>query len=354
MGGYIIKAQNIITRHRDVRGNLEMRKFILKNMRTLFKNKIFLISICSLLIFFVVQYLLFANGLIKAKVYSVNIKAQTSFINKNETTKIIARVFSVPFYATNNIIYSSENPAVAKVADDGTITGVSEGETKIIAKLNEAVAQANISVSSKTLLPFAKGKYLGDIIASKRDGYGTMYYENENVYEGFWKDDLINGYGVMVWKNKNKYEGTWKNEQLDGFGKLYRVNEYTYIGGFSNGQFNGYGEIVWQSGNSYKGYWANGQYEGYGVFIWNRTDQYAGAWKNGLKNGYGEYTYNRNQNKYSGNWVDNLRDGYGVEIRDNVIYYEGYWKNDLLNGFGKLYKDGTLDFVGNFVDDKPF
>jgi len=331
-----------------------MKKFILKNMRTLFKNKIFLISICSLLIFFAVQYLLFVSGIIKTHVYSVNLKAQTSFINKNETTKIIANVVSMPFYATHNIIYSSENPAVATVTADGTVTGISQGETKITAKLNNIAAQTNISVSSKTLLPFAKGKYLGDIVASKRDGYGTMYYENGNVYDGFWKDDVINGYGVMIWKNKNEYEGNWKNEQLDGFGKLYRVNEYTYIGDFSNGQFNGYGEIVWESGDNYKGTWVNGQYEGYGVFSWNRTDQYVGTWKNGQKNGFGVYTYNHNQNKYSGNWLDNLRDGYGVEIRNNVIYYEGFWKADLLNGFGKLYKDGAVDFVGNFVNDKTF
>ena len=331
-----------------------MQKFILGKFGVLFKNKIFLISICSLLIFFAMQYLLFSTGVIKANVYSISIKAKASFINKNETTKITANVVSMPFYATHNILYSSENSAIATVSDDGTVKGISEGETKIIAKVNGMVAQTNISVSSKTLLPFAKGKYLGDMVALKRDGYGTMYYENGNVYEGFWKDDVINGFGVMLWKNKNKYEGNWKNEQLDGFGKLYRVNEYTYIGGFTNGQFNGYGEIVWQSGNSYKGYWANGQYDGYGVFIWNRMDQYAGNWKNGLKNGYGEYIYNRTENKYSGNWLENLRDGYGVEIRNNVAYYEGYWKNDLLNGMGKLYKDGVSDYVGEFVNDKPF
>jgi len=328
-----------------------MNNFVPKNWKALFKNKIFLISICSLLLFFVIQYLLLFFGIIKPSVYSISIKAKTTAINKNETTKIITNVLSIPFFAKNDITYISENPTVATVSYDGTVKGVSQGQTKIMAKSNGLVAETNISVSPTTLIPFAKGRYLGGAKALKRDGYGTMYYENGNVYEGFWKDDVINGYGVMVWENKNKYEGTWKNEQFDGFGKLYR-SDYTYIGDWSNGQFSGYGEIVWQDGNTYKGYWVNGQFDAYGVFIWNRTDEYSGNWKNGLKNGFGEYIYNRNQNKYTGYWVDNLRDGYGVEVRNNAIYYEGYWKNDMLNGKGKLYKDGILDNEGEFINDK--
>jgi 1-phosphatidylinositol-4-phosphate 5-kinase len=36
-----------------------------------------------------------------------------------------------------------------------------------------------------------------------------------NVYEGDWKNDVMEGKGKFVWVNGNVYEGNWKNGRME-------------------------------------------------------------------------------------------------------------------------------------------
>ena len=41
---------------------------------------------------------------------------------------------------------------------------------------------------------YEKGKYEGELKNDKREGKGNMYYINENIYKGEWRDDMtVNG-----------------------------------------------------------------------------------------------------------------------------------------------------------------
>ncbi len=327
---------------------------LLKKIATFpFKSKkrafVFLLCLCLV----GVQYYLFAEGIVKPLCFTLKITPRNSIINQNEETKI--KVFGVfPFYAKNSVEYSSSNQNIVRITNEGKAVGVSEGVAVITAKIGNKTATTQIDVRSISVIYFAKGKYLGEAINGKRNGYGTMYYENGNVYEGFWKDDVINGFGVMLWKSQNKYVGEWKNEQFDGFGQLEYKNEYKYSGGWQNGSFNGYGVIEWENGDSYSGEWVIGQMNGYGVFSWNSKDEYKGFWKNGSRDGFGEFIFNRNRSKYVGFWTNNLREGYGIEYNNNRIYYMGQWKNNLYNGYGRLYRDSeNIEFQGEFKENNP-
>ena len=57
-----------------------------------------------------------------------------------------------------------------------------------------------------------EGTYNGYVLINKRDGYGTMHYDNDNIYKGYWKDGKQNGNGeVYIVKDKRWMKGKWDN-----------------------------------------------------------------------------------------------------------------------------------------------
>jgi hypothetical protein len=62
--------------------------------------------------------------------------------------------------------------------------------------------------------------YEGEMDGGQRQGEGTMYYTSGNTYFGNWTDNSKADYGTMYWKDQQqKYEGNWKNDSPEGFGK---------------------------------------------------------------------------------------------------------------------------------------
>ena len=45
-----------------------------------------------------------------------------------------------------------------------------------------------------------------------------MYYNNGEIYEGYWKNDKFEGKGIYYYNNGNKYDGEWKNNIKEGKG----------------------------------------------------------------------------------------------------------------------------------------
>ncbi len=317
-----------------------------------FRSKKRTVFTIVMLIFLVAQYLLFTKGVVKPFYFTLSVKPSALVLMKNEEVKIrLGGVF--PFYAKYDAEFVSSNEAVIRVSD-GNIVGVSQGSAVLTVSAGGKTATADVTVTSTGIIHFDKGKYIGELSGSKRSGYGTMYYQNGDIYEGYWKDDAINGFGSMTWTSKNRYVGGWKNEQFDGFGTMEYKGQYVYTGGFTNGGFDGYGIISWKHGDTYTGGFADGNLSGYGVFKWKSGDQYSGMWKTGSRDGYGEFTFNRNRSRYAGDWVNNLREGYGIEYTGDRIYYSGQWKNNLYDGFGRLYKNAdTVEFEGEFKENNP-
>ena len=116
-------------------------------------------------------------------------------------------------------------------------------------------------------------KYEGEFKNNKRNGYGVLYRPDGTIFKGYYKNDNQDGEGININKEgkimkgyfkegvvlkgssimyygdgnndylnfdeENRYEGQYKNGKREGFGKFFICNGDIYIGEFQNDQFNG-------------------------------------------------------------------------------------------------------------------
>ena len=99
--------------------------------------------------------------------------------------------------------------------------------------------------------------YEGDLTDNIPNGYGTAYYSNGDIYEGYWKNGKRHGTGSYTWKNGKKYTGDWKNDQKDGQGTIYWPYGDTLTGEFKNDMINGTGTYIFSNGSKYVAEWAD-------------------------------------------------------------------------------------------------
>ena len=79
-------------------------------------------------------------------------------------------------------------------------------------------------------------KYLGGMKKSLKEGKGIFYYDKKcnEKYEGDWINNKREGKGTMNWNNGDKYEGDWKNDKQEGKGIMYYSNGEKYDGEWKN------------------------------------------------------------------------------------------------------------------------
>lgn len=65
------------------------------------------------------------------------------------------------------------------------------------------------------------GKYSGDWVMDKREGYGTMRLNDPQVlsYSGAYKNDSPNGWGTALYKSGARFEGQFENGKAHGRGR---------------------------------------------------------------------------------------------------------------------------------------
>lgn len=170
--------------------------------------------------------------------------------------------------------------------------------------------------------------YQGQFTDGKRNGTGTYYFTNGDVYTGQIKNDVIEGKGNL--KNSNmEYEGEFANNAYEGSGKITLSNGDFLTAVFSNNKIIGTAKMVYKNG-----------------------DTYEGAYENYKRNGFGILKY-ASGGVYEGNFVDNSRHGKGKMIQADKFVYEGGFENDNYGGKGKLtYPDGSI-YYGSFKENKP-
>ncbi|RZC02542.1 Phosphatidylinositol 4-phosphate 5-kinase 8 isoform B [Glycine soja] len=124
----------------------------------------------------------------------------------------------------------------------------------------------NISLS---VVPYANGDvYEGELNGGKCCGSGVYYYSMSGKYEGDWVDGKYDGFGVETWARGSRYRGQYRQGLRHGFG-VYRF--YT--------------------GDVYAGEWASGQSHGCGVHTCDDGSRYVGEFKWGVKHGLGHYHF---------------------------------------------------------------
>ena len=97
-------------------------------------------------------------------------------------------------------------------------------------------------------------------------------YKDGSVYEGNWKEDVINGYGSLKMADK-KYDGYWKDGAMHGHGELVWKNGMQYFGEFKDGIVSGKGRLTSSDGSYFDGTWSDGKKSGIGIRYKAATDE---------------------------------------------------------------------------------
>ena len=60
--------------------------------------------------------------------------------------------------------------------------------------------------------------YVGETLAGKRHGQGTMIWPDGVKYVGEFKENKKHGQGTQTWTNGDKYKREWKDDEMHGHG----------------------------------------------------------------------------------------------------------------------------------------
>ncbi|RZC20087.1 Phosphatidylinositol 4-phosphate 5-kinase 8 isoform D [Glycine soja] len=137
------------------------------------------------------------------------------------------------------------------------------------ARPGPAQAQPQPAGLRLSVVPYANGDvYEGELKGGKCCGSGVYYYSMSGRYEGDWVDGKYDGFGVETWARGSRYRGQYRQGLRHGFG-VYRF--YT--------------------GDVYAGEWLSGQSHGCGVHTCDDGSRYVGEFKWGVKHGLGHYHF---------------------------------------------------------------
>jgi len=138
-------------------------------------------------------------------------------------------------------------------------------------------------------------------------------------------------------KGDQYYEGNYLNGKKEGFGTLYFSNGDIYIGEFKQDKFHGKGYLSWISGDSYRGDFVDGKKHGKGTIKF-MFSTWEGEFTDNWIRGKGIYTY---KSKYK-----------NVEVFDGYIYgSEGRGRGTLFYKDGSKYI-GEVDYIPGSREDQ--
>lgn len=122
-------------------------------------------------------------------------------------------------------------------------------------------------------------------------GSWVQVYSNGDIYEGEFHKGKCSGSGVYYYHMSGRYEGDWIDEKYDGYGVETWAKGSRYRGQYRQGLRNGIGLYRFYTGDVYAGEWSNGQCHGCGVHTCTDGSQYVGEFKWGVKHGLGRYHF---------------------------------------------------------------
>jgi hypothetical protein len=122
-------------------------------------------------------------------------------------------------------------------------------------------------------------------------GCWVQVYSNGDVYEGEFHKGKCSGSGVYYYYMSGRYEGDWVDGKYDGYGVETWARGSRYRGHYRQGLRHGFGVYRFYTGDVYAGEWANGQSHGCGVHTCEDGSRYVGEFKWGVKHGLGHYHF---------------------------------------------------------------
>lgn len=188
--------------------------------------------------------------------------------------------------------------------------------------------------------------YEGEFHKGKCSGSGVYYYRLNGRYEGDWIDGKYDGYGVETWSKGSRYRGQYRQGLRHGVGMYRSYTGDLYAGEWCNGQCHGYGVHTCEDGSSYTGEFKWGVKHGLGHYHFRNGDTYAGEYFADKMHGFGVYHFG-NGHRYEGAWHEGKRQGFGIYTFRNGETQSGHWQNGILNVSSSL---GTLPGSPSAID----
>eukprot|EP00268_Persea_americana_P008770 TRINITY_DN13430_c0_g1_i1.p1 TRINITY_DN13430_c0_g1~~TRINITY_DN13430_c0_g1_i1.p1 ORF type:complete len:395 (-),score=82.84 TRINITY_DN13430_c0_g1_i1:227-1411(-) len=171
---------------------------------------------------------------------------------------------------------------------------------------------------------------------------GVEFFSNGDCYEGEFHNGKSNGSGVYNYFVNGRYEGDWVDGRYDGYGIESWARGSRYRGQYRQGMRHGFGVYRFYTGDSYSGQWFNGQSHGVGVQKCSDGSCYIGEFKCGIKHGLGCY-YFRNGDRYAGEYFGDKIHGFGIYHFSNGHCYEGSWHEGRKQGLGVYtFRNGEM------------
>ncbi|KAK9757739.1 hypothetical protein RND81_01G183000 [Saponaria officinalis] len=161
----------------------------------------------------------------------------------------------------------------------------------------------------------------------------VQVYSNGDVYEGEFHKGKCSGSGVYYYYMSGRYEGDWVDGKYDGYGVETWARGSRYRGQYRQGLRHGFGVYRFYTGDVYGGEWSNGQSHGCGIHTCEDGSRYVGEFKWGVKHGLGHYHF-RNGDTYAGEYFADKMHGFGVYKFANGHRYEGAWHEGIRQGLG--------------------
>uniref|UniRef100_A0A7N0V8F2 Uncharacterized protein n=1 Tax=Kalanchoe fedtschenkoi TaxID=63787 RepID=A0A7N0V8F2_KALFE len=172
--------------------------------------------------------------------------------------------------------------------------------------------------------------YEGEFHKGKCSGSGVYYYYMSGRYEGDWVDGKYDGYGVETWARGSRYRGQYRQGLRHGFGVYRFYTGDVYAGEWSNGQSHGCGVHTCEDGSRYVGEFKWGVKHGLGHYHFRNGDTYAGEYFANKMHGFGVYRF-ANGHRYEGAWHEGRRQGLGMYSFRNGETHSGHWQNGILD-----------------------
>lgn len=123
-------------------------------------------------------------------------------------------------------------------------------------------------------------KYIGEKVDNQRNGQGSYYWDDGQVYQGMWENDTMNGKGTLTTISDGRYEGNYKNGKRSGDGKYYFSNGDVYDGNWENDEMSGKGKYTFVNGDVYEGEFSENKFNGQGTYTLSNGKKYSGTWVN--------------------------------------------------------------------------
>jgi hypothetical protein len=106
-------------------------------------------------------------------------------------------------------------------------------------------------------LSLPAGEYVGELLAGKRHGKGTMKFWNGSIYRGEFLKDQFEGIGDYTWADGKTYKGQFKADKIHGKGVAR-----------------------WPDGRVYDGEWVSDLADGRGILMLADYRVFEGTFKN--------------------------------------------------------------------------